>query len=65
MTTEVGDLSRVEVLKHHHAIALLESEAKAGEETVFVLATDRQLVRLDFDAMELVAVELHPVGDLS
>ena len=65
MATEVGDFSRLTLLKHHHAVTLLQSQAEACQQAILVLLGDSKLVGLYFDAVELVAVELHPVGDLA
>ena len=65
MAAEVSDLARGDLLEHHHPVALLEGQAEAGKQAVAVLLRYGEFVGLYLDAMELVAVELHAVGDLS
>ena len=65
MAAEVSYLARGDLLEHHHAITLLEGQTEAGKQAIAVLLRYGEFVSLYLDAMELVAVELHAVGDLS
>ena len=65
MATEVRDCSGVYIEEHHHPVTLLEGQAEAVEQTVSILLSDGEFVGLYLYTMELVAVELHTIGNLS
>ena len=65
MTAVVGYGIVLELLHHHHAIPLAQRQPQASQQAVLILGRDGQLIRLHLYTMDLVAVELHPVGQLT